>query len=209
MKLIFRFITKLISYHSTFIYFLPKYIYEDKKVQRRHVKKPAIIAINHKKPLDFVLMKHVFVLNYLHCLIGETLYNSSKVLGFVLDLFGSIKVNRFSNDMSFMSKSLDVLNKKGILEIYPEGHLPKDDNLQPFYNSAVYLSIMSGAEIIPVYHDGNYGFFKRVTVVIGKPIKIISNSINPTVEELNEYTNILRNKILELKDLVGVSNEKN
>ncbi len=209
MKFLFRFITKLISYHSTFITFLPRYIYEDKKVQRRLVKKPAIIAINHKKPIDFVLMKHVFVLNYLHCLIGETLYNSSKALGFVLDMFGSIKVERLSNDMSFMSNSLNILNKKGIIEIYPEGHLPKDDRLQPFYHSAVYLSIMSGAEIIPVYHNGNYGLFKRVTVVIGKPIKFINASINPSLDELNEYTNILRNKILELKGIAEDKNEKN
>lgn len=200
MKWLFRIITKIISFPSTFVFFFPKYYYENKNA-KHYIFGKAIVALNHKKPLDKVLMMHVFWYRYTRTLVGETLYERNRFLRFMLFMLGSIKVSRLNYDLTFMKASLKVLKKGGLIEIYPEGKLPQNDEIQPFKTSSVYLSIQSGAPIIPVYQDGNYGLFKRTKVVIGEPMYFKSTSLNPSVEELQRQTLILEEKIQELKRL--------
>lgn len=201
-KHFFRIISKIISFPSTLIYFTPKYYYEDKTVQKKRIKGKTIIALNHKKPVDMVLMLHVFWPNYLRVLVGETIYEKNKFLKSLLYLLGAVKVSRLDADMSFMKTAVAILNKNGKVVIFPEARLPINDEMLPFKYSAVYMALQSGAPIIPIYQDGNYGLFKRVRVVIGKPIYYNELDKNPNNEVLEKYTKELKNKVKYLKTLI-------
>jgi 1-acyl-sn-glycerol-3-phosphate acyltransferase len=136
------------------------------------------------------------------------MYTKSKIFSFFLNSLGGIKVDRNAHDFSFVEKSCKILEKGGVVEIYPEARLPKEGEERPlpFKPSAVYLALESGAPIIPVYNSGKYFSRERVRVVIGKPINVQEMyreelSYKENIEAINEY---LRGKIIELgKEYIG------
>jgi 1-acyl-sn-glycerol-3-phosphate acyltransferase len=183
--------------------FKPRYYYENKKIQKRKIKGGAIIAANHKTTLDVFLLMFVFASRYLHCLVGEFIYEKFRFFKIVLNLFGSIRVERFTANPDFLNACNSILVNGGVIQIYPEGRLPlpNQTEMSPFRPSVVLISIQSRCPIIPVYHAGSYGLFKRETIVIGEPMHLYNqcNNVNPTVEELQRLTKIVQEKINQLK----------
>ena len=47
------------------------------------------------------------------------------VVGFFLKLMGGIYIDRNSGDLSFMGQSAAILQKGGVVGIFPEGRLPR------------------------------------------------------------------------------------
>lgn len=105
--------------------------------------------------------------------------------------------------MEFFFKALDVLKKKGIVLIFPEGKFSVTGEIDEFKSTAALLALQAGVPVIPVYHTANYGFFKRTDVIIGDRIylKDFCKSKTPSEKELMALTEMLRNKIIELKEL--------
>jgi 1-acyl-sn-glycerol-3-phosphate acyltransferase len=70
--------------------------------------------------------------------------------------------------------------------------------MQPFKTSYIIMAAQSGAPIIPCYHKGNYGLFKRTKVAIGKPIytKDFFEGTNPTLEQINKMNEDVFKKML-------------
>ena len=86
--------------------------------------------------------------------------------------------------------------------MFPEGRISNDKKLLPFTPSYILIALRSGAPIIPVVTDGNYGLFKRVHILIGKKIYLSDycKSTNPTKEELEKINKIISRKIALLKN---------
>lgn len=205
MKHIFRIFAKFLTLWSIGLGFRIRVRYESKKRPRDgfHFKGPAVIISNHNHFLDFTILLYVFAFRYIRCIVGKTLYESSKLLETLLNLLGCIKVDRFSFDMEFFFNALDVLKKKGVVLIFPEGKFSVSGEVEEFKSTAALLSLQAGVPIIPVYHTANYGAFKRTDVIIGDRIylKDYCKSKTPSEKELTELTDMLRNKIIELKEL--------
>lgn len=202
MRHIFRLFVKITGYLSMAIYFKPKVYYQNKKVQGRHIKKRAIIMSNHKAPLDFMFVFYLFITRSIHCVVAETIYEKNKLVKWILNMLGSIKTDRFSKDLTFINESVSILNKGGVIEIYPESRLPIDEQMLPFNPSIIYIALQGNAPIIPIYHTGNYGFFKRQKVMIGTPIhpRDFVSSINPTKVEIENFRDNLERIMHQLKD---------
>ena len=183
--------------------FRTKIHYEDKKVQGRRIKGPAIIVSNHTAVYDFAVMLFVFPFRTLRYLMAEVLFKK-KGLGRFLKMMGGVMVDRDAYDFAFLEKSKEILDKKGVVGIFPEGRLPLKDEERPipFTPSAAYLALMSGAPIIPAYTDGSYFKKKRAHVIIGKPVdaqSLIDEGLSEkeNIEKVNGY---LRRRIVELRD---------
>ena len=122
---------------------------------------------------------------------------------FLLKLIGSIRVDRESHDFAFLNKSCDILEKGGVVEIYPEARIPVEgeETPLPFKTSTVYLALMSGAPIVPVYHNGKFLSKERTCVMVGKPIyiaELYDESLSEK-ENLVKLTEYLRQKVIDLK----------
>lgn len=205
MKHIFRILAKFMTLWSIGLGFRVRIRHESKENRQStfHFKGPAVIISNHNHFLDFVILLYIFAFRYIRCIVGKTLYESSRFLEVILNGFGCIKVDRFSCDMEFFFKAMDVLKKKGVILIFPEGKFSVDGKVNEFKSTAALLALQAGVPIIPVYHTANYGAFKRTDVMVGDRIylKDYIKSKNPSEKELLELTEMLRDKILELKDL--------
>lgn len=192
---------KLTGAIPALLFMKPK-VYKLNSTTKRSLPKKAILMSNHTSLLDFVLYLMVFFGRNLHFLMAEVLFNKGKLFSWFLYKIGGIFVDRNNYTFSFVEKCLDVLDKKGVVCIFPQGRLPVKGKPFPFKPGIVLVALRTDAPIVPVYTDGNYGIFKRARVMIGEEINIrdYAKSENVTDEELAELTAILEKKTYELKD---------
>ena len=184
--------------------FRTKVYYEDKKVQGRHIKGKAIVMSNHHTVMDVPVMMYVFWGRTLRCLMAELLYEKNIFMTLLIKAMGGIKVERDAHDFSFLDKANKVLNKRGVVEVYPESRIPNKGEEKPleFKPSVVYMALTSGAPIIPVYSDGVYFKKQRARVIIGKPISVqdwYDDSIAEK-ENIDIICKKLREKVIGLRD---------
>ncbi len=183
-------------------YFLHRTHYVDKKNQSKRIKGRAIIVSNHISLADYILYIFMFAFRKLHCLISTVVYKKNKFVRFFMWLIGGIKVDRSNYDLSFLDESIKLLNKDKVLVVFPEGKLERNKGeLLEFSPTYIYLALKSNSPIIPVYSEGNYGFFKKNNVIIGKKIylKDYCKSDNPTKEEIQLINDLVKKEIKRLK----------
>ncbi len=199
-----QWIFKVVYLWSVALYFRPKFYYQNKKMQSSTIKGSAIVVSNHRGPLDFLLLLLAFWTRTLRCIVSESIYNVNPFLRVILWLFGAIKVDRFGRKLDFMHNSLKVLNKGGVIEIFPESRfpLPGETELLPFASSVIYLALKSGVPIIPIYHKKRSSFFERTKIAIGAPVyaKDLLTTENPCAKEMIEASEKLRSIVTSLRD---------
>lgn len=192
---------KVTGYLIQKIIFRTKIYYEDKKVQSRKIKGPAIIISNHTSVYDYAVFLFVFPFRTLRYQMAEILYKK-KVLGLFLKCMGGIYVNRDTHDFSFIYKSEEILSRGGVVGIFPESRipLPNEERPLPFKVSAAYLALSSNVPVIPVYTDGVYFKKSRARVIIGTPLlasDFVDQNLNDK-QNLERVSEALRNRIIEL-----------
>lgn len=211
MSKAFQSLVKVTGWPIQLLCFRKKIYYENKEKQGRKIKGPAIIISNHTSVYDYAVMLFVFHSRYLRYLMAELLFNK-KGLGGFLKAMGGIKVDRDSFNFSFIGKSLDILEKGGVVGVFPEGRLPKEGESRPieFKPSSAYLAYLSGVPVIPVYTDGSYFNKKRAHVLIGEPIdveSIIDKNLSEK-ENIEKINNTFRQKVIELEHELEKRKEK-
>lgn len=185
------------------LFFKKRVYYEDKKHTSRWIKGPAIVVSNHKNLMDFMMSIFLFHFHKLYCLMSELIFSHGKFISTLTKIMGGIRVDRNSYDFSFISKSVDLMEKKKLLIVYPEARIPTTKRMLPFHPSYILIALKSGAPIVPIYTDGTYGIFKRTRVVIGKKIYLSDycESEAPSKEEIEKLNKLVRNKIIDLEKI--------
>lgn len=199
---IFHWFVKLTGWIPQRLVFQTRIHYEDRAVQGRHVRSKAIVVSNHHTVMDFAVLMFVFWTRTLRCAVAEIMYQKNMVMTLLLKLLGCIRVERESYDFSFLDRMKRVLDKGGVVELYPESRLakPGEEKPLPFKPSYVHLALQAQAPIIPVYSNGKLFSKERVQVVIGKPIdvrQLYDNSLSEreNIHQINAY---VRSKIIAL-----------
>ena len=178
-----------------------KVYYEDKTASKR-IKGKAIIISHHNYLMDFALLLFVFWRRTLRCAVAEIMYQKNVFMTCLLKLLGCIKVDRNTHDFTFLDKCKKVLDKGGVVEIFPEGRLPdkEDERPLPFNTGYVHLALESGAPIIPVYNNAKHFSRERDKIIIGKPINVseLYDTSLSKKENITKINDIIRSKIIEL-----------
>ena len=198
--------TKVTAWPVQKVVFRTKIMYQDKAVQNRKIKGPAILVSNHTAIWDYAIWLFVFISRTLRFQMAELLFKKP-VLGPFLRGLGGILVDRNAYDFSFLDSSMQILEKGGVVGVFPESRIPQPGEQRPlpFKPSAAWLAILSGAPVIPVYTNGVYFSMRRAKVVIGTPFY----AADFTDESLSEKENIsrvnevLRARIIELEKVLN------
>lgn len=193
--------TKITAWPVQKFCFRTKILYEDKAVQSRKIKGPAIIISNHTSVYDYAVFLFVFFGRTLRYQMAEVLFKK-KGLGRFLKMLGGIEIDRIGYSDDSFQKSLAILSRGGVVGVFPEGRLPKEGEVPPipFLPGAAKLALENGVKVIPLYTDGNYFGRKRAHVVIGKPIDPLSlydDSLDEA-ENLAHISEKFRQKVVEL-----------
>lgn len=197
----FRWLGLLMGYPLQLVFFKRKTYYEDKKEQGRFVKGGALIVSNHYHVFDYLVNLFLFPFRKLYVVMSEVNFRR-KWFKHIAKIYGGICSNRDVKGMKFMDESVELLEKGKLVQIYPEAHITLDGQMHSFKPSYVMIALRSGAPIIPVIIDGNYGIFKRAHVIVGKKIYLSDycSSLNPTKEEIIALNEMVEKKARELKE---------
>ncbi len=202
MHFLFNWFVKLTGWIPQLLVFKTKVHYEDKAVQSRRIKGKAIIVSNHNYLMDFGVLMFVFWRRTLRCAVAELMYHKNVFMTFFLHALGCVRVERGDHDFSFLTKLKKILDKGGVVEIYPESRLPLKDEERPleFKPSYVYLALESGAPIIPIYNNAKPFGKERERVIIGKPINVaeLYDSSLTERENIDQINSYVRSKVIEL-----------
>lgn len=178
-----------------------KILYEDASVQKRSIHGPAILISNHTAVFDYAIWLFVFYSRTLRFQMAEVLFRK-KPLGLLLRALGGIYVDRDAHNFSFIAKSEQILQKGGVVGIFPESRLPLPDEERPlpFKSSAAYLALSAGVPVIPVYTNGRYWSFRRAAVIIGTPmdVSLLTKEECSDKENIDRVTQAMRTRIMEL-----------
>ena len=203
MYFLFNWFIKITAFPIYWVILRPKISYEDKKVQSRRIRGRAIVVSNHHSVLDVAVMLFTFPFRTLRCAVAELMYRKNIFMTLLLRGMGTVKVDRDMHDFSFLTAFQKILDRGGVVEIYPESRLPKQGEKLPleFKPSAVYLALQTGAPIIPVCQNGRYFTKKRMRIIIGTPIDVRSLYKEELSEKDNlvNITNHIRGKIIEFQ----------
>ncbi len=112
---------------------------------------PFIIVANHSSLLDPVILgvsvrpKIIFV--------ASAYLFKIRWLGYLLRKANSIPVQR-ENDIKAIKQALKILQKGGVLGIFPEGGIDRQKNNLPVRAGAAYLATKVGVPIVPIKIKG-------------------------------------------------------
>lgn len=194
-------ITGLVPYLAAF---RTRVKFEDRRAQGRRIKGAAIVICNHTSVFDYAVLMFTFFTRTLRTQMAELLFKK-RFLRFFLPAMGGIKVDRTTHDFGFLAKSENILNKGGVVAIFPESRLPRkgEERPLPFVPSAAYLALTSGVPVIPVWTNGSYFAKKRAGVVVGTPVRA-ADFTDPSLtekENISRVTQAFREKIIQLSEI--------
>lgn len=192
---------KITGWPVQWLCFRTKVSYRDRKVQSRRIHGPAIIVSNHTAVYDYAVLLFVFFWRTLRTQMAEVLFEKG-LLGRFLTCMGGIRVDRNSHNMGFVEQSVRILERGGVLCVFPEARLARKGESRPlpFQTSPFYIALESGAPIIPVYTNGCYFQKKRARVRIGTPIDARSlwHADEDEKTNLERITETVRQTVIEL-----------
>ncbi len=199
-KEILRWYGLLSGYPLYLAYFKRKTYYEDRLVQGRMVKGGALIVSNHYHVYDFIVNGGLFPFRKLYVVLKSDIY-SHKFLAWGMSVFGGIKSDRDTMGMRFIDESVAHLRKGRLVQIFPEAYITEDGKMREFKTGYLMIAQRADVPIIPVITDGNYGWNKRVHVMIGTPIRLSDYCpyAHPNREQITELNRIVREKCLQLQ----------
>lgn len=198
MREILRWLALLSAWPVQLLVFKRKTYYEDRRAQGRRVRGKALIVSNHFSVFDYMVNLFLFPFRKLYVVYWP---QNSKRIRWGMKFFGGIVSDRDVMSLRFMDESVKVLEKGRVVQIYPEAYISEDGRMDEFKPSYVLIALRAEAPIIPVITDGQYGLFKRVHLIIGKPIDLwdYCTSEDPTKEEIMALNDIVYKKCLELQ----------
>ena len=196
---IFSFFGTVTGFPFRWLFFRDKIYLENDRASRKF-KGGALVISNHFNPLDYVMNAFVVFPRKLYVVASEDAFRSP-FRRFGMKFWGGIQANRVSKSMGFVIQSIKEIRKGHLVQIFPEGHNTPDGKIHPFYPSYILIALKANCPIIPVITDGNYGFFKRVHLMIGEPIDLNQylTGEKPSKQEIAQLNDIVYNKVLQLR----------
>lgn len=150
----------------------------------------CILAGNHLSNFDAYLF-FLATNRPVHFIAKKELFEGH--LGWFFRLMHLIPVDRTKPNPKAKEIVLDLLKKKQIIAIFPEGTYHKKDLLLPFKPGAISYAEHSGAPIIPFAIISTFKFRCQPKIIFGKPIDV--QKIKG--DKVKYLENVVRNLIIE------------
>ena len=133
--------------------------------------KGVIICCNHVSLIDpvAILSEAKGKVNFL----GKIELFKNKLLSWLFKKMAVIPVNRGHGSSNAIKTSVDLLNKKETLCIFPEGTRSKTKQLLPAKSGAALIAFMAQADVLPISIKYEKHLFRRKKIVLncGEVIK--------------------------------------
>ncbi len=130
---------------------------------------PLIICANHINWLDPPLVGSMLTRRKMHVMAKEELFRLKFLANFFRKL-GAFPVRRGTPDIKSIRISLALLENKEFIAMFPEGTRSKTGKMGKASPGAALIALKGRSPVLPVAIRGDYRFFGKITVNIGKPL---------------------------------------
>lgn len=163
-------------------------------LERIPARGPVILIFNHITFLDPVILTGLLPRE--SAAMSKVENFSKPVVGLLLRIFGAFPVERGRVDRRALRRSLEVLERGGVLLIAPEGTRSRVPGLQEGRDGIAYVALQSGVPVIPVGIAGAERFSTNlrnlqrtpVRVRVGRPFRLVPKGPKVRRPELHEMT---------------------
>ena len=170
----------------------------------------VILAPVHRSFIDFFVVSEV-TRRKLFFMTKEEMWRS-RPLGKVLDSVGAFPVHRDGADRLSIERAQAVLDRGGVLVLFPEGTRRTGETVMDLQEGAAFLATRTGAVIVPVGVGGTTDSLPlgskvprpvKVRLVVGEPLvpPAPPESGRRPRRELRELTERLRSELQRVYDL--------
>ena len=207
-RVLFYDFVKFTGAPSVLIWLRPKKLYESKAAKKR-IRKGAIVAANHTGFSDPLALLCALWYRRPHMIALKEMFESKTSMRFFCAM-GCIPVDRQNFNMQTYRASVDVLSKKKILCVFPEGAINQDSStIQTFKSGAALMALKGGVPIIPVYIAPRKKWYTRSVTVFGEPIDVKGLcGEKPDLRAIDRVTEILHEKEMKLMEIYNAWNNK-
>lgn len=202
-KNIFRRAWDVIAYETSRLLYVillvpyrPKLITPEGKRWRGLLKGGAILAANHTTFSDPFVVGSCFWYRRMNFFTADVVM-ATKTREKLLKAAGSIKVNRSIADIEAVRAAVEVLQKKHLLLIFPEGGVQTVGDVKPIKSGAALMAIQAGVPIVPLFICYNARWYQRRRVVVGESIdpKAICTRRIPTAADIEAVSRALQTEL--------------
>ncbi len=121
---------------------------------------PVILAVTSKRQIHFMGKKEVF---------------ENKFLGYIYRSLGAFPVDRQGISLSAIKNSLQILNSKKVLGIFPEGTRVKEYNEDNAKPGIALIANKAKVNVLPFYIKGKYKFRGKIEIFFGEETNYFEN----------------------------------
>ncbi|MDD3058743.1 MAG: lysophospholipid acyltransferase family protein [Sphaerochaeta sp.] len=141
---------------------------------------PLLMMVNHTSNLEGPMLYAFLQPRKLHAMAKQELWDH-KFMAYLMELWGSIPVDRQNMGRATMDACFKVLDEQHILAIAPEGTRSHDGKLQEGKGGIAFIAHKKGTPMIPVAVMGFTDFKKNIkrlrrtviTVKVGEVFEIV------------------------------------
>ena len=184
---------------KTIANFILRIIYRIEIIGEENIPKDraCIICANHIHALDGPVIT-LCGKEKLHFMAKAELFKNP-VYNWLGKVFEYVPVKRGAKDMEAIKKSLEILNKKEILAIYPEGTRNGIKKKVKVQNGATFLALKTNSLVVPLGITGTFKPFSKITYNYGKPLDFSKYaSKKPEKEVMDKVTAEIMDNIIRL-----------
>lgn len=177
-----------------------KIVYKYEVIGKENIPKEGafIFCGNHRSYLDPPLIV-VTCPRKMRFMAKEEL-KSNGLFGFLCYAYNAIYVKRDSKDIGPLKEAMKELKNGGCIGIFPEGTrngMEKNDG--KLKNGASYMSLKTGAKLVPIGIKGEAKPWHKVTITYGKPLDFSELLKEKSAKDLEDYVSEkLKEEILKL-----------
>lgn len=186
-----------------------KRVFVNPETKKGRMRGKYLAASNHVSYIDPVILFNVFVWRRI-CYVAVDELFKHKFWGPIFKTFGCIPISKENVSLETFKKIDDSLYRGHVVGVFPEGTVSQDNNMNAFKSGIVMMAVMSKADILPVYIVRRTNRWHRQEVLIGEKI-ILKEHISsefPTMEEIENLTQLLKDRELELERISKERREK-
>lgn len=185
------------------LFYRMKVLYENKEAKkfRKHT---GIIASNHTGFGDVPIIYSLMLYRRICFVTAKEVYKPGFSTLFYNSV-GCIKIDRENPSIQTFKSITNCLDRGHYVGVFPEGSINREEAIKTFKSGVVMMALMANKPIIPIYIKRRKNWFQRQRVAVGEPIYLSDffSSRFPSMEEIEKVTNLVRDKEIKLKELVG------
>lgn len=180
-------------------FFNIKKIYTSEKAKVK-LRGRAIIVGNHTSLKDPLMLCCCCWYRRVFNLTAETVMRN-KFLTILLRGVGCIPINRKICDIESIKKAVAILKNGHVLSLFPQGGIKAENDINTIKSGVVLMAMQSKSPVIPCYIHNKEGKGDRNCIVFGEPILLDCKSALPGMTEINEFAQIILQKMMECRKI--------